>query len=536
MKIRVSALLIAAAAGIAAPECAIAQGPTFDSSLMARPGGAGSSLGAAPGSGANTLGNSPGAGANSLAPPPTPGVFGGRPGTSTTRVSPSITTPNGMEGANAPTGGIAAPRPQPTPPVARYGSLELVETDDEGPPSGLTLDQAIDRAVRDNLDLRSKFMEVPQAQADILNASLRANPVFYADGQLVPYGNYSRARAGGPTQYDVNISYPLDLSRKRKARVVYANTAKQVIEAQYQDAVRMRIDDVYAAFVDVLDARQTLRFSRKSVDGLTTLLQKTELLYKRDQATRADVSRVSVQLSQAQVGLLDAEEMLRQKKRSLGTLLNLPPQEAEQIEVRGSIDDDVEGLPPENELISAALAVRPDLVSYRLGVQSAEANVRLQRANRFSDVYVLYQPYTFQNNQPYGIKSATSWALGVTVPLPVYNRNQGGIERARMNVTQTQIELASLQRQVITDVQQAIKEYEVTRRMVHRIREELLPNAMRVRDDTYRLYIGGEVNVIIYLNEQKNFNDTVKQYTDTVVRHRRSMLALNTVLAQRMLP
>jgi len=441
-----------------------------------------------------------------------------------------------MEGANAQPRGITAPRPQPTPPVARYGPLELVETDDEGPPNGLTLDQAIDLVVRDNIDLRSKFMEIPQAQADILNASLRANPVFYADSQLIPYGNYSRSRAGGPTQYDVNISYPLDLSRKRKARTLYATSAKHVIEAQYQNAVRMRIDELYSAFIDVLDARQTVRYSRKAVEGLNTLLEKTELLYKRDQATRADVSRVSVQETQAQVGLLDAEEMLRQKKRALGVLLNLPPADSERIEVRGSIDDDVDVLPAEHELITSALTVRPDLVSFRLGVQSAEANVRLQRANRFSDVYVLYQPYTFQNNQPFGLKSATSWALGVTVPLPLYNRNQGGIERAKMNVTQTQMELASLERQVVTDVQQAIKEYEVTRRMVKRIREELLPNAMRVRDDTFRLYIGGEVNVIIYLNEQKNYNEVVKQYTDTVVRHRRSMLALNTVLAQRMLP
>ncbi|MBV8229866.1 MAG: hypothetical protein JO329_07780, partial [Planctomycetaceae bacterium] len=52
----------------------------------------------------------------------------------------------------------------------------------------------------------------------------------------------------------------------------------------------------------------------------------------------------------------------------------------------------------------------------------------------------------------------------------------------------------------------------------------------------YRLYIGGEVDVVIYLNAQRDYNDVVKQYLDTVVRHRRSMLALNTVLGQRILP
>ena len=67
-------------------------------------------------------------------------------------------------------------------------------------------------------------------------------------------------------------------------------------------------------------------------------------------------------------------------------------------------------------------------------------------ANRYQDAYLLYQPYTFQNNAPFGKKSATSWALGVTVPLPVYNRNQGNIERARLNVDQSRIELAGIER------------------------------------------------------------------------------------------
>jgi DNA-binding LytR/AlgR family response regulator len=160
----------------------------------------------------------------------------------------------------------------------------------------------------------------------------------------------------------------------------------------------------------------------------------------------------------------------------------------------------------------------------------------LARANRFTDVYVLYQPYTFQDNSPTGQKSPTSWALGVTVPLPVYNRNQGGILRAKLNVTQTQIELATIERQVMGEVQIAEKEYEISRKAIERIEKELLPRAAQVRDDTKRLYLGGESNVVVFLNAQKDYNDTVKQYLDTSVRHRRSMLLLNTALGQRVLP
>ena len=98
------------------------------------------------------------------------------------------------------------------------------------------------------------------------------------------------------------------------------------------------------------------------------------------------------------------------------------------------------------------------------------------------------------------------------------------------------IELANIERQVVTEVQQALYEYQVTRRMVDRIRNELEPAARQVRDDTRRLYRGGEVNVVVFLGAQREYQDIVKQYLDTAVRHRRSMLALNTVLGRRVFP
>jgi cobalt-zinc-cadmium efflux system outer membrane protein len=183
-----------------------------------------------------------------------------------------------------------------------------------------------------------------------------------------------------------------------------------------------------------------------------------------------------------------------------------------------------------------ALESRPDVQSTRLGLQRARADVRLARANRFSDIYVLYQPYTFQNNAPYGLKSAYSWALGVTVPLPIYNRNQGGIARSELNVSQTQIELADLERQVKIDVEKALTEYTVTRREVEELRQDVVPAARQVRDNAYRLYTAGETSVVDYLTAQREFNDIAKQYLDTAVRHRQSMLALNTAVARRILP
>lgn len=533
--IRESATMLALALGLGS-SLAHAQGPTIDSTLPRTPGIGGSSLGAAPGTGASVLGTTPGGGASLLNNGPGGGPISGRPGTTATRVLESNLNPGTPNLGNAPQG-YAAPRDQPTYDVPSYGSYALpAGPEDDGPPEGVSLDQAIDRLIKENLDLRGKSFEIPQAEADILNAGLRANPVFYADAQLVPYGRYTKNRPGGQTQYDVNVSYPLDVSRKRAARTLYATRAKRVIEAQYQDAVRSAIDLLYTTYLNVLSARQSVRYAENGVKGYVQLYNVTLELFRKDQITWADVLSVKGKLEAAEVGLIDAREGLKKTKRDLATLLNIPAEQAEATEVRGTIQDFAPPPPPVDELIRMALALRPDIVSFRLGVKTAEANVRLQLANRYTDVYVLAQPYTLQDNTPYGLKSPVSWALGVTMPLPVYNRNQGAIARAKLNVSQSQVEMANLERQVATDVQQTLSEYEVTKRMVAKVRQELEPAARVVRDTTKRLYLGGEVNVVAYLNAQREYNDVIKQLLDVVVRHRRSMLALNTVIGQRIFP
>jgi cobalt-zinc-cadmium efflux system outer membrane protein len=65
------------------------------------------------------------------------------------------------------------------------------DLDDPGPPGGLTLGAAIDRLIHSNRDLSTKYHEIPQAQADILTAGLRSNPIIFWSAGGTPYGRWS---------------------------------------------------------------------------------------------------------------------------------------------------------------------------------------------------------------------------------------------------------------------------------------------------------------------------------------------------------
>ncbi len=504
---------------------ALAQAPTLPGPLTHDPGSVHSTLGPIPGAGANPFGMTPGT---------DPAFLGGRPGPSFSRAPTSITTPGG---GMAPTRRIVAPAPLKITEVPVYGPLDLPdEAEEEGPADGLTLDTAIDRLLKANLSLQALRWQIPASRADVLTASLRANPVFYADAQLVPYGQYNRTRSGGPTQYDVNVSHPVDYSGKRVARTEAAQVYVSVQEALYRDAVRVEIGNLYTAFVDVLAARETVRYAQASRVGLERLLKINETLYRKADVTRPDVARVRVTLDAAGLAILDNEATYRRALRTLGTLLNLPPDQAENLVIRGTIADLAPPPPPPEELTRIALAERPDLAAQRLGVARAQANVKVARANRFGDAYVLYQPYTFQDNTPLGLKSATSWALGLTVPLPIYNRNQGGVARSRLNVDQTVVEVAAVEHRIAAEVRDVERQYDLTREQLRSISTRLLPAARRLRDDTLELFISGEVTAVEADHARKDYNQAVRRYRDTLIQHRRSMLLLNTTVARRVLP
>jgi cobalt-zinc-cadmium efflux system outer membrane protein len=510
-----------------------AQAPTIESSGLLQsgatttPGGYQSLLGPMPGGGAN-LGMQPGRDEM---------LFGGRAGPSVPRVPTSITMPGGTYQGPQARIGIAAPQPLPVPQPPFYGTLEVGEgPEDQGPPEGLTLDQAIEMYVHQNLRLRALAMELPQAQADVLTASLRANPILYADSQLVPYGSFNMQRPGGPTQYDLNVSHPIDYSHKRQARTRYAGQALRVMELQYRDAVRLGIGDLYMAYVDVLAARRTVQYAQVNAQGVDELLRRTEVLYQKAQLTAADVDQARSEAAVAAVSLADAEEMLLQRKRDLANLLFLPPGDADRLELRGSLEQVGLALRPDEELYRLALECRPDVASFRQGVGAAQAAYQLARANRFADAYLLYQPFTYQDNHPFGTQSATSWALGITVPLPVYNRNQGNVDRARINILQSQVQLSDRERQVLTEVQKALSEYRISGRIVGDIRDRVLPVSKRAIAARAELFHEGEVTIFDFLNQKRNYNEKARAYLDASARHRKAMLAVNTAVGERILP
>jgi cobalt-zinc-cadmium efflux system outer membrane protein len=422
--------------------------------------------------------------------------------------------------------------PGPTAPAA--APFEATPVDDEGPAAGLSLDDAIARMLAENIELRAFAREIPQAEADLLTAGLRANPLLFADTQFIPYGaNNSSKRPIGPTQYDIALILPLDVSHKRRARVRVACAARSVVQAQYQDAVRRQIANVGRAFVD-------LQVAYQEKTAIVNSLEKHDRMVNLLKSNRArpigQIGAFETLSKKWSAAIDEADDALSDSREALAFLLNIPPDATEGLAPRGRIGVDPQVVPPLDELIRTAMRFRPDLAAARLGINRADAEIGLAKSNRMDDVILFLDPLSYQDNRPAHLPSGRSWDVGITMPLPIRNRNQGNIAKAQVNAQQTRLEYAGLERRTISEVRLASRELKSSREILDKIEQTLRPDAIRAIRQAEADFLADKIPAEEYIAKLEDEHDSAKQQRDALVRYRRAMLDLNSALGVRLVP
>ncbi len=481
------------------------------------------------------VGRAPGAGDNPFERDPFAPLGGDEARFRSRGALEALSAPGPRIGPRAQPLAAAQPRLQAAELPPLFGPLELPRGEYEGPENGLTLDQAIERLLRENRDLRSKYYEIPQARADVLTAGMRANPLLFLSASGYPYKSYSPNRPGD-NGYSVSVIHPFDINHKRQARAAAASQAVRVLEAQYQNAARLAIDELASAYLDVMVARETLRYAEASFAGASRLFEAAEKQFRAGAIAEPDRLALTIQRNAARIGVQQAKAQLLEAKHGLAAMLNVPAAEASALELRGMLKDDSPPPLSREELVGMALSRRPDLIAFRFGIQRSQADVRLAKKERIDDVFVIYSPYEFRNNGPVGGQNATSYSFGLMGSIPLYDRKQGEIRRAELNVAQTRTALAARERDVIAEVERAEIEYHASREAVMELERDVLPSSEQARAAMLRLFQTGEKGLVDFLSAQKDHNEIIRQYRDAVIRHRRSMLRLNTAVGERILP
>lgn len=424
----------------------------------------------------------------------------------------------------APATGSAQEEKTPTLPAPK----KVVET-------GLAIDQAINATLLADPKIRAGLEVINQANADALTASLKPNPTFFTDAQLLPLTRpFTVDRQGGPPQQDAQVGYPIDwfLFGKRAAAMASAAQGVRVSEADYADLIRQRVTQTATAFYDVLEAKALLDLARQDTENLTRLEAATRKAADAGGRPMVDVNRVRLDLLKSQQTLREVEAAVAVKKANLRALLGRS--DADPVfDVDGTLDTALTAEPlPVEEAFTVAQQNRPDIQSMRLQIAKSQADILVERRKAFPEV-TPQLGYTRQYQaKAIGFPDADSYSLAVNMTLPFFDRNQGNRAKAESIAAQNGFNLQAGVVDLRAEIEQVVQDFRTAYRNAGAVAQEQLQLAKQVLEAITKAYDAGGRPLIDVLDAQRNYRETYRLYITNRANYWRSLYKYNSTIGK----
>jgi cobalt-zinc-cadmium efflux system outer membrane protein len=390
-------------------------------------------------------------------------------------------------------------------------------------PDKVTITQAVQEAIDHNLSLLAERYNISVADARIITAKLRPNPVVTAAVDYIDFLNqFSHENSGGPTEYNIRTDFILERGGKRERRIEVAQDAREVAQLQLLNTTRLLVLDVQNAFVDVLQAKDNLTLARENLQAFQGIVEVNTNRVRAGDLAKVELTRTQVARIQFQSAVRQAESKLRIALNRLQTLMGrLVPSPT--LDVEGTMRRDTD--PVVLETVSAqALDLRPDLQSLRRDQARSQAEIRSQIAQGKVDLTVSSMFHRqFYNG------AADSLGFFISAPVPVFNRNQGEIERARQEQQQVLAKIKATEAGVKDEVRNAWVQYNTARELLDSIERDLLDEARDVRNTMEYSYRRGEASLVEFLDAQRAFNDARQSYNDARADFARSLYTIDSI-------
>ncbi len=392
----------------------------------------------------------------------------------------------------------------------------------------ITIADAVDEALQHNLALIAERSNLSIADASMVAARLRPNPVVSvsADHLDLLGTGFSEVNNGGPPEIAARVDVPLERGRKREARIDVASFLVSAAQAQFADAVRALRGEVTQAAIDVIAAKATRDLVADNLRAFEELARVNQARATAGSIAPFESTRAQVAMLQFRSTMVRADLDLATALARLRTLMGRSP--GDRLELAASLDGGTSNPAPDvGDLQHVALTTRPDLRALELSQSRSLADLRLQEALGKVD-YTIGAEYRRQQ----GIAGkSNSLGFFFSAPLPISSRNQGEIARAGAEGEQAARQISARRAQIEADVQSAYHEYVETRDMVLGMERDLLQPAQSVRDIAAYTYRTGGSTLLELLDAQRAFTDTMQSYVEARASLRRAIARLNTAVA-----
>lgn len=381
-------------------------------------------------------------------------------------------------------------------------------------PAGvLTLQQAIDRALEDSPLLSAARNEAKAADGLLEQAGLVPNPSLD-----VSVEDQKRATRTTTTM----LSVPIELGGKRGARTEAARLARDVARLDV-DASRAEVRaSVMAAFFEVAVAQENVRVAGVSLDVARQAQRIAAQRVESGKAAPIERTRADVEVSNARLAQKTALMTLESARR---TLVLSWGESAPGFE---SVAADLDSLParPSLDELRNSLNASPRMASSRTTVELSRAELEVERSKRFPDITL--SAGVARDNE----MGRNRGQVGVSIPLPLFDRNQGNVYAASMRAYKAQDVYRDTTARNTSELLQAASRYDLAVASAQEYRDSVLPGAAQAFDAARKGFEAGKMGYLEVLDAQRTLSQGNVSYLNVLAEAYQARAQIDRIIGR----
>nr|CAA50525.2 putative cobalt-zinc-cadmium outer membrane resistance protein [Cupriavidus metallidurans CH34] len=348
----------------------------------------------------------------------------------------------------------------------------------------MTLEAALSLAAGSNFNLSAAAKELDSTEGGIMQARVIPNP------ELKTLVEDTRKSTRTST---AQMNIPIELGGKRSARINAAERTRELAQATLAGVRGDIRAQVIESFFSVLIAQERVKLATGSADIAARGAQAASRRVAAGKISPVDETKARVEQANAELELAEATASLQSARQALTALWgNASPQFAE---AQGNLD----ALPsrPAPELLQKELENSPLVAASRAELDRRQALVGVERSRQYPDLTVsLGAKRDTEANRNMAV-------IGVAIPLPIFDRNQGNLYSAIRQADKAQDEYLANRISLTRNLLMASNQLSVSRASAQTLKQTVLPGAEQAFNAATIGFEAGKFNYLDVLDAQR---------------------------------
>jgi cobalt-zinc-cadmium efflux system outer membrane protein len=386
----------------------------------------------------------------------------------------------------------------------------------------LSEQQAIALFYQRNLDLIAANFNIDVTETQGIIAAAIPNPVFnFNISSLSPeIFNGANSNQTALPALSPQLSQLIETAGKRRLRIESSELATEAVTFDLQDTLRTLTNAVRRDYYNLLLAQKTAQMASDNVNRYQDILKINRIRLQTGDIAETDYTRIEVESLKAQADLDQTEAALKQARATLLLLLGWPENQLDIVAV--------EAWPTaaatithakQEQLVKQALEKRPDLQAARIRI--AQAQKMLTLANRLVIPDVTVSVY-YQRDP--GNYFTDSGGVGISVPLPLFYRQEGEISRARVGLSSAELAVTQTEQMIRSEIMKAMAAWQSADAIAQRFETLVVTRIETLRKEQEFAYENGAIGLLDLIDAERSYKAMMLDYY-TALANRSNALA-----------